>query len=138
MLNYTHSSDNSNEFNWTEFRNDTGGTEYGYSYPSTPNYPNHPNYPNYPSPPYTPLYPWDWKPEIHKVKRIIQTIEKYDKHGNYKGKEVVTEEEEIYDKEVWGSEMTFEYNVQCGGIDYKVSSRSENSGNSGNFSCCVN
>jgi len=49
----------------------------------------------YPWSPTTPYYPY--LPETHKVKKITRTIEKYDKHGNYKGKEIIIEEEEIYD-----------------------------------------
>ena len=59
--------------------------------------------------PYIPYEPSPTTPqlEIRKVKRITRTIEKYDKHGNYKGKEIVTEEEEIYDKEVWKYGITY-------------------------------
>jgi len=37
--------------------------------------------------------------EKRKIKRITKTIEKYDKKGNYKGKKVITEEEEIFDED---------------------------------------
>jgi len=36
-----------------------------------------------------------------KVKRITKTVEKYNKDGKYKGKKVITTEEEIIDKPIW-------------------------------------
>ena len=66
-----------------------------------------------------------WQSKTRPVKKITRTIEKYDKHGNYKGKEVITEEEEIYDKMVYEQvpvwplyppyEITCEYDKGTGG-----------------------
>ena len=49
----------------------------------------------------SPTAPVNWQLITRPVKRITRTIEKYDKHGNYKGKEVITEEEDMYDRMVY-------------------------------------
>jgi len=42
-----------------------------------------------------------WQPKIKKVKKITRTIDKYDAEGKLIGREVITEEVENIEKEVW-------------------------------------
>ncbi len=46
---------------------------------------------------------YTYRPETIKVKRTIRTIETYDAHGKLVSREVITEEEDYYDKQVWPS-----------------------------------
>ena len=46
---------------------------------------------------------YTYQPETIRVKRTIRTIETYDAHGNLVSREVITEEEDYYDKQVWPS-----------------------------------
>lgn len=41
------------------------------------------------------------QPETRQVKRTTRTIEKFDPEGKLVSREVITEEEEIFDKQVW-------------------------------------
>ncbi len=59
-------------------------------------------------PPYDPgkdqIVPSDqFEPQNIRTKKITRTIEKYSKDGRYLGKEVIIEEEEVYDKKVYFS-----------------------------------
>lgn len=56
--------------------------------------------------PYPHQQPWDSTPKNRKVKRKTRTIEKYDPQGKLISKEVITEEEEIFDKIVWSNDYT--------------------------------
>jgi len=56
----------------------------------------------YPYEPYTvPL-----QPETRKVKRTTKTIEKYGPDGEYLGKEVITEEVEDFERQVYSGSIT--------------------------------
>ena len=54
-------------------------------------------------------YPWDnpttapmqWQPKTKNIKRITRTIDKYDAEGKLIGREVITEEVEDVEKQVW-------------------------------------
>jgi len=56
--------------------------------------------PNEPMTPVQPYRTYYYYPTI-KVKRITKTIEKHDKDGKYKGKKIITTEEEIIDNPVY-------------------------------------
>ena len=43
------------------------------------------------------------QPKTRSVKRTTRTVEKFDPEGQLISREVITEEEEIYDKQVWDS-----------------------------------
>jgi len=45
--------------------------------------------------------PYSWQPKTKNIKRITRTIDKYDAEGKLIGREVITEEVEDIEKEVW-------------------------------------
>jgi hypothetical protein len=58
-------------------------------------------------------------PEIVKVKRTTRTIEKYNEVGKLIEREIITEEEEIIDKQIWKTDPIKSpydppYEVYCG------------------------
>ena len=74
-------------------------------------------------------------PQIQKVKKITRTIEKYDKHGNYKGKEIIIEEEEIFDKEYYPPSPIYVYPYITGDPVW-IQDETYTIGN--NDTCCIN
>jgi hypothetical protein len=56
-----------------------------------------------------------WGPRLKTVKKITKTIDKYDAEGKYIGREVITEEYEDFEKEMW-KQIPYQppYIVTCG------------------------
>lgn len=73
-----------------------------------------------------------WGPKIKNVKKVTKTIDKYDSEGKLIGREVITEEHENIEKEVWEPIPYFPpYTVTCGGSeDYNSTSIMYTSSNS--------
>ena len=47
------------------------------------------------------------EPETRSVKRTTRTVEKFDPEGKLISREVITEEEEIFDKKVWTNDIIY-------------------------------
>ena len=56
--------------------------------------------------PYEPYTVPSYQPETRKVKRTTKTIEKYGPDGEYLGKEVITEEVEDFERQVYSGTIT--------------------------------
>jgi len=54
-----------------------------------------------------------WQPVTKTVKRITKTIEKYDVEGRLIGREVITEEHEDVEKQVWEIVPNQQFFVTC-------------------------
>jgi hypothetical protein len=54
-----------------------------------------------------------WQPVTKTVKRITKTIDRYDVEGRLIGREVITEEHEDVEKQVWELQTPYEVTCNC-------------------------
>ena len=83
--------------------------------------------------------PYQWQPSIKTIKRVTRTVDKYDSEGRFIGREIITEEYEDVEKQVWGSQ---EYWVS-GVFDdmtgnYDQNQCLTNSATAGSVNLCIN